>query len=58
MQFLLRSPKKLRFLDAQDLARTANAMSKIGCVPTPEWAEAFWKASSEKVQTEEPKELG
>ena len=49
LQFLIRSTKKLRSLEPQDLGRMAISMNKIGCVPTPEWAEAFWKTTSEKV---------
>ena len=49
LQFLIRSTKKLRSLETQDLGRMAIWMNKIGCVPTSEWAEAFWKTTSEKV---------
>ncbi|KAG1679445.1 hypothetical protein FOA52_007737 [Chlamydomonas sp. UWO 241] len=46
--FLERGAKKLPAMMAGELSKTACGLSKLGCVPTAEWAEAFWTASAGK----------
>ncbi|GAX80873.1 hypothetical protein CEUSTIGMA_g8308.t1 [Chlamydomonas eustigma] len=48
-EFLERTPSKLRYLRPAELTRTAVALNTLGCVPTPAWAEAFWKASANQL---------
>ena len=49
-EFLIRSAKKLRDMNTVELARTVMSLTKVGCVPTAEWGDAFWRATSDKVR--------